>query len=377
MKKIFYLLSLIGCLAAQAQTYDWSGTKRFTGPVGIGTTSPNASAALHVAGTTKGLLMPCLTTTQMNAVATPASGLLIYNTTASGFYFYNGAAWQSGIGATGPTGAAGSNGVTGATGPTGAAGNNGATGPSGADGASGSNGATGPTGPTGASGSNGATGATGLLSSGSVAGNTSYWDGAAWVTNSSNIFNNGGNVGIGTTTTSAKLTVSGNLAVTNASPTIDYNTTGTASQVSTINLAGTFPVTDFSKYITGAITSGFTAYSSGSAYLNFQVRNGSGTLTDAMRITNSGNVGIGTTNPSSPLNLVVAGGTSTGFRLQTTTTSSFIPIDFALSGSIYNQILSTTTGWSSGCFGAEELSISAPSHKWNCSYKCYWRKRYN
>jgi hypothetical protein len=47
--------------------------------VGIGTTTPNASAALHVNSTTKGLLLPSMTTTQRNAIVSPAEGLLIYN----------------------------------------------------------------------------------------------------------------------------------------------------------------------------------------------------------------------------------------------------------------------------------------------------------
>ena len=73
-------------------------------------------------------------------------------------------------GATGPTGANGSNGLDGATGPTGTNGSNGldgATGPTGAngsnglDGTNGSNGLDGATGPTGANGSNGLDGATG------------------------------------------------------------------------------------------------------------------------------------------------------------------------------------------------------------------------
>jgi len=51
----------------------------------------------------------------------------------------------------------------------------------------------------------GATGATGLLSSGAAAGNTPYWDGSNWVTNSSNLFNNGGHVGIGTNAPASKL----------------------------------------------------------------------------------------------------------------------------------------------------------------------------
>ncbi len=58
------------------------------------------------------------------------------------------------------------------------------------------------------------------LSSGSAAGNTPYWNGTAWITNSSNIFNNDANVGIGTTTPSQKL------AVFNGSTTGTYTTTG-------------------------------------------------------------------------------------------------------------------------------------------------------
>ncbi|MEO5947136.1 MAG: hypothetical protein ABIP79_10010 [Chitinophagaceae bacterium] len=49
--------------------------------VGIGTTSPNSSAALDVRSTTKGMLIPRMTTTQRNDITTPADGLLIYNTT--------------------------------------------------------------------------------------------------------------------------------------------------------------------------------------------------------------------------------------------------------------------------------------------------------
>jgi hypothetical protein len=53
----------------------------------------------------------------------------------------------------------------------------------------------------------GPTGPTGLLSAGSVAGVTPYWNGSNWVVSSTNIFNNGGNVGVGTTTPVTKLTV--------------------------------------------------------------------------------------------------------------------------------------------------------------------------
>jgi hypothetical protein len=53
----------------------------------------------------------------------------------------------------------------------------------------------------------GPTGPTGLLPNGSVAGVTPYWNGSSWVVNSTNIFNNGGNVGVNTSTPITQLTV--------------------------------------------------------------------------------------------------------------------------------------------------------------------------
>lgn len=65
-------------------------------------------------------------------------------------------------------------------------------GPQGPQGPAGNNGAQGPAGPAGP------TGPQGLLSSGTAAGNTTYWNGSQWVLNSNNIYNNGAGVGIGT-----------------------------------------------------------------------------------------------------------------------------------------------------------------------------------
>jgi uncharacterized protein (TIGR02145 family) len=52
----------------------------FTGisQVGIGTTTPHASAALEIESTTKGFLPPRMTLVQINAIATPAEGLMVY-----------------------------------------------------------------------------------------------------------------------------------------------------------------------------------------------------------------------------------------------------------------------------------------------------------
>jgi len=66
------------------------------GNVGIGTTSPNASALLDVSSVAKGFLPPRMTTTQRNDIGspgTPATGLVIYNTTTNQLNVYNGTSW--------------------------------------------------------------------------------------------------------------------------------------------------------------------------------------------------------------------------------------------------------------------------------------------
>jgi hypothetical protein len=89
MKSIFnlifgFLLTIVVSVPALAQ-------------IGIGTKTPAPSAALEVSSTTnnKGILIPRLTATQKDAIASPAEGLLVYQTTAPiGFYYYTGGAWK-------------------------------------------------------------------------------------------------------------------------------------------------------------------------------------------------------------------------------------------------------------------------------------------
>jgi hypothetical protein len=61
--------------------------------IGIGTTSPNASALLDVSSTTKGFLPPRMTNAQMVAIATPAAGLVVYDTTNNKLNVYDGTNW--------------------------------------------------------------------------------------------------------------------------------------------------------------------------------------------------------------------------------------------------------------------------------------------
>lgn len=61
--------------------------------VGIGTTTPNGSAILDISSSTKGLLIPRMTTAERNAIATPATGLMVFDKTTNTFWFYNGNAW--------------------------------------------------------------------------------------------------------------------------------------------------------------------------------------------------------------------------------------------------------------------------------------------
>ena len=71
--------------------------------IGIGTSSPNAKAALEVYSTSKGLLPPRLTYAEKNAITSPPAGLLLWcsNCGANGeLQVYNGTEWVNMVGST-------------------------------------------------------------------------------------------------------------------------------------------------------------------------------------------------------------------------------------------------------------------------------------
>jgi hypothetical protein len=65
-----------------------------SGNFGIGTTA-NASAILDAQSTTKGVRFPNMTSTQKNAISSPAAGLVVFDTTLAKLCVYSGAAWQT------------------------------------------------------------------------------------------------------------------------------------------------------------------------------------------------------------------------------------------------------------------------------------------
>lgn len=93
MKKIVFILSLLAC---QSTVF---------GQLGVGTNSPDASAQLDVTATDKGFLAPRIaltSATDVTTIATPATGLMIYNTATAGtspndvipgYYYYDGTKW--------------------------------------------------------------------------------------------------------------------------------------------------------------------------------------------------------------------------------------------------------------------------------------------
>jgi hypothetical protein len=66
-----------------------------TGNVLIGTTTNIPSSKLTVESTTQGFLPPRMTTTQKNAIATPVSGLVVYDTTLGKLCVRGASAWET------------------------------------------------------------------------------------------------------------------------------------------------------------------------------------------------------------------------------------------------------------------------------------------
>ena len=86
MKKFIFLLMAIlmstGTLFAQGVSINNDGA------------DPDGSAMLDIKSTTMGVLVPRLSQAQRDAITTPATGLIVFQTdNTPGFYYYNGSNW--------------------------------------------------------------------------------------------------------------------------------------------------------------------------------------------------------------------------------------------------------------------------------------------
>jgi hypothetical protein len=142
------------------------------------------------------------------------------------------------------------------------------------------------------------------LAAGSAAGNTPYWNGTAWV-DSSNIYNNGGDVGIGTATPSSKLDIYKDFASSNIienTLNLIRGTTGTAANGIGNSMSFWNETSNAGFSISSRINSLFEDAAVGVrlAAMDFKVRNDA-SVNSVMYLKGDGRVGINNNAPASAL----------------------------------------------------------------------------
>lgn len=132
--------------------------------VGVGTLSPDPSAQLDLTSQNKGVLIPRMTSAQRDMIPNPTNGLLVFDITTVGFWYFDGIQWVQPFGPTGPQGPVGNAGIAGPVGPQGPTGQPGnIVGAQGVVGITGTQGLQGPAGPAGVQGAQGVVGTTGVV----------------------------------------------------------------------------------------------------------------------------------------------------------------------------------------------------------------------
>ena len=88
MHKIYFILFLVTVFTKNTQAQSLA--------INSDGSTANASALLDVKSTNKGLLIPRMSKTERNGIATPATGLLVFQNAPDsiGFYYYDGSKWN-------------------------------------------------------------------------------------------------------------------------------------------------------------------------------------------------------------------------------------------------------------------------------------------
>ena len=231
-------------------------------------------------------------------------------------------------------------------------------------------------------------GSNGGLADGAVAGNTPYWNGTSWVTNSSNIFNDGSKVGINTSTPDRLLEVHSNITYS-AGPTpslmlsdnfqkwnlgLGYDPAyrfsiasqdqterfviqqtgnvgiGTINPLAKLDVAGQIKITDGTHGAGKVLTSdanglatwttpgsGSSNLADGTAVGNTNYWNGTDWVETSNLFSNGNNVGIGTTTPTSQFDIMGNTESRSRFRYGTETAGLTIG-NWSNEAYVYNEL---------------------------------------
>lgn len=226
--------------------------------------TPDNSAMLDIKSTSSGLLIPRLTLSQRNAISSPATSLIIYQTDNTPGYYYNAGTSSS------------PNWVRLAT--------------------------------------------TGLDGSG-VATRVAFWSGTNTLSSNTNLYwdNTNGRLGIGTSSPGSKLEISGTADLTLRN---DQTLSNSGNDLAVINLGDAYSGSQARILVErGAAGSGGDNPTDISFW---NTPDGSVTLTERMRIRNDGNVGIGTTTPSAKLHVVSQASQKIAYFYQTSNNYMYI-----------------------------------------------------
>ena len=94
MKNLIKAILFIPLLASAAN-YDRTDNLIVKQTMSVGSnTTPDSKSILDLVSTTKGALLPRMTTAQRDAISSPSTGLMIYNTTTNRPNYYSGSAWR-------------------------------------------------------------------------------------------------------------------------------------------------------------------------------------------------------------------------------------------------------------------------------------------